>query len=116
MYMFPDARKYIRTEKRYITRFQVKSDIDNVFKEWDMVAIANLSAGGIFFYSVENLEVGTTMDLKIGLSHSHPSIICIGRIIRAKRQPGTSVIGFAIQFTEIDKHSVEVINNAIEEK
>jgi len=116
MYKFPEARKYKRTEKRYITRFQVKSNEDKVYKEWDMVAIANLSAGGIFFYSIENLEVGTTMNLKIGLSHSHPSITCVGRVIRAKRQLDTSLVGFAIQFTEIDEHIVEVINNIVEEK
>jgi len=116
MYKLPEARKYKRTEKRYITRFQVKSNNDKVFKEWDMVAIANLSAGGIFFYAIENMEVGTILDLKIGLSYDHPSVKCVGRVVRTKRDLNASVIGFAIQFTEIDKHSVEVINNAIEEK
>jgi|SaaInlV_200m_DNA_2_1039689.scaffolds.fasta_scaffold35835_3 hypothetical protein len=116
MYKFPEARKYKRTEKRHVTRFQVKPNEDKVFKEWDMVAIANLSAGGIFFYSIENLGVGTTLDLKIGLSHSHHSITCVGRVIRAKRQLDTSLVGFAIQFTEIDEQDKEVINNTVEEK
>ena len=116
MYKFPEARKYKRTEKRHITRFQVKSNENKVFKEWDMVAIANLSAGGIFFYSIENLEVGTILDLKIGLSYDHPSIKCIGRVVRSKRQLDTSVVGFAIQFTEIDEQDKEVINNTVEEK
>ena len=56
------------------------------------------------------------MNLKIGLSHSQPSITCVGRVIRAKRQLDTSLVGFAIQFTEIDEHIVEVINNIVEEK
>ena len=116
MYKFPDARKYKRTEKRYITRFQVKSNEDKVYKEWDMVAIANFSAGGLFFYAIENLEVGAILDLKIGLSYDHSSITCVGRVIRSKRQLDTSVIGFAIQFTEIDEHIVELINNIVEEK
>ncbi len=115
MYKFPEARKYFRTVKPFITRFQVKSDEDRIHKEWDMVAIVNLSAGGIFFYAIENLEVGTILDLKIGLSHDHPSIACVGKVVRTKRHLDTSVVGFAIQFTEIDEHVVEVINNVVDE-
>ncbi len=76
-----------------------------------MVAIVNLSAGGIFFYAIENLEIGTILDLKIGLSHDHTSIACVGKVVRTKRHLDTSVVSFAIQFTEIDEHVVEVINN-----
>ncbi len=86
------------------------------YNDWDMVAIVNLSAGGIFFYALENLKVGTILDLKIGFSYTHPSIICVGKIIRTKRHLDTSIIGLAIQFTEIDEHLVEAINTKIEIK
>ncbi len=116
MYKFPEARKYNRTDEPYITRFQVKSNEDKVFKEWDMVAIANMSAGGLFFYAIKNLEVGTILDLKIDLSLHHNSITCVGKVVRAKRHLDTSVVGFAIQFTEIDEHIVELINKSIEKE
>jgi len=111
MYKFSEARKDPRIANPYITRFRVKSIADINYNEWDMVAIVNLSAGGIFFYTLENLKVGTTLDLKIGFSHTHPSIICVGKIIRARRHLGTSIVGCAIQFTEIDDHIIEVIND-----
>ena len=73
----------------------------------------NLSAGGIFFYSRTNLEVGTILDLKIGFSRSDPTIICVGKVIRAKRQLDTSIIGYAIEFTEINEQLNKMINKSL---
>ncbi len=113
MYKISERRKYPRIEKPYITRFQVKINVDMICKEWDMVVVINLSAGGIFIYAKKNLEVGTILNLKISFSSSHPSIICVGRVIRMKRVPDTPAIGFAIEFTEINKQIREVINKII---
>jgi hypothetical protein len=79
-----------------------------------MIAVINMGVCGIFFYTKINLEVGTILDLKIGFSLSHPSIICVGRIIRVKRHLDTSIVGFSIEFIEIDEQFKEVINNTIE--
>ncbi len=87
-----------------------------ISSNWDMVAVTNLSAGGIFFYAKKNLEVDTILDLKIGFSLTLPSIICIGKVIRAKRHLDTSIIGFAIQFTQIAEHARKAINNTVKEK
>ncbi len=103
MYKIQEQRKYVRIEKPYITRFRVKPNDDKVTKDWDTVAVFNLSAGGIFFYSRTNLEVGTILDLKIGFSLSHPSIICVGRVIRVKRHPVISMNGYSVELTEIDE-------------
>ena len=116
MYRISERRKYPRIEKPYITQFQVKINADMICKEWDMVVVINLSASGIFLYAKKNLEVGTILNIKIGFSLSHPSIICVGKIIRAKRHLDTSIIGFAIQFTEIDDHIIEVINDKAKKK
>ena len=115
MYRISERRKYPRIEKPYITRFKVKINADMIFKEWENVAVINLSAGGIFLYVKKNLEVGTILNLKIGFSPSHPSIISVGRVIRMKRAPVTPKTAFAIEFTEINKQIREVINNIIEE-
>jgi len=111
MYKFSEARKHPRIANPYITRFRVKSNNDIIYSDWDMVAIVNLSAGGIFFYTLENHEVGTILDLKIGFSYTHPSIICVGKIIRTNKHLNTSINGLAIQFIEIDDHIIEVIND-----
>ncbi|MBT3355192.1 MAG: PilZ domain-containing protein [Candidatus Scalindua sp.] len=115
MYKIPETRKHVRIEKPYITRFNVKSSEQMIFNDWDMVAVINLSAGGLFFYAKKNLEVGTILDLKIGFSLSNPSIICNGKVIRAKRHLDTSIIGFAIEFTQITEHARKAINNTVEE-
>ncbi len=75
----PERRKYVRIEKPYLIMFRVQPCDNNVSKDWDTVALVNLSAGGFFFYSSINLEVGTILDLKIGFSRkmgqsSHLSI------------------------------------------
>jgi c-di-GMP-binding flagellar brake protein YcgR len=79
-----------------------------------MVAVFNLSAGGISFYTRTNLEVGTILDLKIGFSRSHPSIICVGKVVRVTKHPVTSINGYAVEFTEIDEQIKKRINKSIE--
>ena len=116
MYKIPETRKHVRIEKPYITRFNVKSSEQMISSDWDMVAVTNLSAGGIFFYAKKNLKVGTILDLKIGISLSHPSIICAGKVIRAKRHLDTSIIGIAIEFIQISEHVRKAINNTVIEK
>ncbi|MBC8550241.1 MAG: PilZ domain-containing protein [Candidatus Brocadiales bacterium] len=110
-----ESRKYVRIEKPYITRFQVQSNEEMICSDWDMIAVINLSAGGIFFYARKNLEVGTILDLRVGFSFSHPSIKCVGRVIRAKRHLDTSIIGFAIEFTEINEQIKKEICKTVSE-
>ena len=110
----PEQRKYVRIEKPYITHFRVKPCDGEASNVWDSVAVVNLSAGGTFFYSRTELEVGTILDLKIGFSHIHPSVICVGRVIRAKRHPDASNIGYAIEFTEIGELAKIMINKSLE--
>ena len=113
-YKIPEVRKYKRVEKPYITWLQTKPNKNKICKDWIMVAVINLSAGGIFFYTNKNLEVGTILDLKIGLSSSRHPIICDGRVIR-KMHRNTSIMGFTIEFTEIDEHIIEMINSTVDE-
>ena len=114
MYKISENRKYKRIEKPYITRFRIKSSEprDMVTKDWDMVAVNNLGAGGLFFHTRRSLEIGTTLDLKIGFSISMPRIKCVGRVTRAKRHLGTSIFGIAIEFTEIAGNIKEILNKA----
>ncbi len=112
MYKFTEARKHVRVEKPFITRFHVKLNENMVSSNWDMVAVINLSAGGLFFYVKKDLEVGTILDLKIGFSIFQPSLICVGKIIRAKRHLDTSTVGYAIEFTKIDEDIKEMITDA----
>ena len=113
MHEISEKRKYKRIEKPYVTRFRVKPDNfqDIASTEWDMVAASDLGAGGTFFYTGKSLEIGTTLDLKIGFSKSSPFIKCVGRVTRAKRHLDTFIFGIAIEFTEIDEHIKAILNN-----
>jgi hypothetical protein len=110
----PERRKYVRIEKPYITHFRVKPCDGEASNNWDTVAVVNLSAGGLFFYSKIDLEVGTILDLGIGFSHIYPSVLCVGRVIRAKRHPDASKIGYTIEFTEIGELDKIIINKSLE--
>ncbi len=79
-------------------------------KDWDMVAVNNLGAGGVFFLTRRSLEIGTTLDLRICFSTSTPGIKCVGRVTRVKRHLDIFISGIAIEFTEIDEHIKGIIN------
>jgi hypothetical protein len=110
----PERRKHVRVKTPYITRFRVKPYDDMVSKDWDTVAAFNLNAGGIFFYTKIDLGIGTILDLNIGFSSSHPYIICVGKVTRAKRYPAISVYGYSIEFTEINEQIKKMINKSLE--
>jgi hypothetical protein len=107
-----EKRKYKRIEKQYIARFRIKPDEaqEKVPIDWDMVAVNDLGAGGIFFHVSRNLKIGTTLDLKIGFSVSMPPIECRGVVTRVRKHPNFSVFGIATEFTEIDDHIKKMIN------
>ena len=109
MYMILEQSKYVRIKEPYITRYKVIPNDNKITKDWDGVAVVNLSAGGIFIYSRTNLEVGTIMDLRIGFSHSYPATICVGRVVRVNKHLGAFLFIIVITFTEIDERLKEIL-------
>ncbi|MBC8555060.1 MAG: PilZ domain-containing protein [Candidatus Brocadiales bacterium] len=112
MYDHAEKRKFIRIEKPYMARFRIKPDRNPgaVSPGWDMVAVNDLGAGGAFFNSSNDLEIGTVLDLRIGFSTATPSIKCDGIVTRVINNPNTSIFGVAAAFTKIDEHMKEMIN------
>ncbi len=108
----PENRKYKRIEKPYVIRFRIKP-YETQYKDitdWDMVAVNNLGAGGIYFHAGRSLKIGTILDLKIGFSLFSSCINCVGRVARVKGRLDTSIFGIAIEFTEIDDHIRAMLN------
>jgi len=116
MYDYAEKRKYIRIEKPYMARFRIKPDGNSgvVSTGWDMVAVNDLGAGGVFFNSSNNLEIGTILNLKIGFSTTTPTIKCDGIVTRVINHPNTFIFGVATVFTKIDEHIKEMINKVAE--
>lgn len=111
---FSEKRKCKRIVKQYIARFRITSGEaqDMVPTDWDMVALNDLGAGGIFFHDRRRLKIGTTLDLKIGFSVSMPPIECRGIVTRVHKHPNFSIFGIATEFTEIDANIKEMIKKA----
>ena len=109
MYDIAEKRKFKRIEKPYMTRFRIKPA-----GTWDMVAVNDLGAGGIFFNSSNNLEVGTILDIRIGFSRSVPAIKCDGVVTRVIKHPDTFIFGIGTVFSRIDEHVKEMINKVVE--
>ena len=109
MYNGVERRKYPRVEKPVIIRFRVSpnNDLEMTSSQWDMVAVHDLSNGGLFFNSSYNIQGGTVLDLKIGLSTSSDPVMCTGMVTRIKKQPDTSIFGIAAAFNEIDGEVID---------
>jgi hypothetical protein len=110
-------RKYKRIEKLYTARVRVKQHEGHEADPtvWDMVAVKDLGAAGIFFYYKKDLGIGTLLDLKIDVSKSTPTINCVGRIKRIEEPIPPTIFGIATEFTEIEEQEKEIINATIEE-
>ncbi len=111
-----ERRKYRRIERRYITRFRIKPDkIQKIASSnWDLIGVKNLSAGGILFTYHENLGIDSTLDLKIDISQSTPTINCVGKIIRIDSSQPHSMFRIVTEFTEIEDQEKEMISTTIE--
>ena len=122
MYSLVEKREYIRIElekRKYkeidtpcIARFQVKQYEGEEISapEWNIVALKNLSAGGMLFNHHEQLKIDSILDVKIDISETTPTINCVGRIVRIEELQGHSGHSTAIEFTEISKQKRELIN------
>lgn len=110
--MIQEKRRFKRVEKPYITRFRVKPDeVQNgVTTDWDMVAVNDLCAGGVFFNASRNLGIGTILDLRISFSTSTHPVKCVGKVSRVKKHLNTFIFGIVTEFTETDEDIQEMIN------
>jgi CheY-like chemotaxis protein len=125
MYDCTKKRKYNRIEKPYMARFRVRQYKDQEISspDWDTVVVKNLSAGGMLFHYHKNLEIGSLLDLKIGIAESIPVINSIGRVIRIEEfqyflrqgvQPLKHMFRIAAEFTNIEKQEKEMISISAE--
>jgi hypothetical protein len=112
-----DKRKYKEIVSPCIARFRAKQLSDRKMPplDWNIVAVKNLSAGGIKInYYKENLEIGSLVDFKIEFIKSKPTISCIGRVVRIDDAHANSMFRIGIEFIEIDEKEREIINTTVE--
>jgi hypothetical protein len=112
-----ERREYKRIEKPFMVRFRTIPLVAKkmVSPDWDIVAVKNLSAGGMRFNYKKDLGLGSLLDLKIDISKSTPTINCVGKVTRIDHSHLHSMLRIATEFTEIDEQEKEVINTTVEE-
>ncbi len=112
-----NKRKYKRREKPYMARLRIKQyeGLETSSAEWDIVALKDLSAGGMLFDYNKNLELDSLLNFKIDISKYTPIINCVGKIIRIEELQPTSVFTTAIKFIGIGEQEKESINTSGEE-
>lgn len=109
-------RKFTRGNKPYMVKFRLKPGTDTETSgDWDMVAIRNLSATGLYFYCNTDLGVNSLLDMKLDILSTIPTITCVGSIIRIKRKGNAPMVGVAVTFTDISEQDKELLNKAAEE-
>ncbi len=110
-----ERRKYKRVEKPIIIRFRImpQEGQEMASSDWDMVGVNDLSAGGLFFNSSDNIEIGTALDLKIGFSTSTTPVKCMGVVTRVTKHPHTSIFGISTAFAEIEEHEKEMMDRVV---
>ena len=115
MHINTERRRHHRVEKPIIIRFRIRPEnrLETASSEWDMVGVNDLSAGGLFFNSSNNIQDGTILDLKIGFSTSLTPVQCTGMVTRVKKQQGTSVFGIAAAFMNITGSEKELIHRFV---
>ena len=124
---YSEKRKYKRIELekwKYkeivspcIARFRNKrwSLCNRPFLEWNIVAVKNLSAGGVMLdYYKKGLNIGSILELKIEFIESKPTISCIGRVVRIEDAHANAMFRIAIEFTKINDLDQEIINITVE--
>ncbi len=124
---YSEKRKYKRIELekwKYkeivspcIARFRNKrwSLCNRPSLEWNIVAVKNLSAGGVMpNYYKKGLNIGSILELKIELIESKPTISCIGRVVRIEDAHANAMFRIAIEFTKINDLDREIINTTVE--
>ncbi len=111
-----ERRIYKRIEKPYMARLRVKQyeGLGISSAEWDMVALKDLSAGGVLFNYNKNLGIGTLLDLKIDVSTATPTIKCAGKVTRIELSQPHFILRIATEFTEIAEKEKEMINTTLE--
>lgn len=117
MYLGAERRKFKRIRKPFIVQFHIRPHVTDKrsSKNWDMVAVLDLGAGGALFYYNKKIEVDSTLDMKVNVSLYKDPVVCTGKVIRVIELGYSYMFLVAVVFSDIDKKESEMINRIAEE-
>ncbi len=99
----PERRKRPRIEKQYYAQVSFESA-----KDWLVVTLQNLSAGGMAFFSTDDLPAGTIIKARINFPPADDQVRIMGQVIRSVKKNTVYVV--AVAFHEISKKDFDLIN------
>ena len=109
-------RKYKRLKRHFVLKFRPAAGEGQkkTPDTWTTVLVQDVGAEGALFKCNERLEVGSILDLQIRVPISEEPINCIGKIIRTKKIPDSTIFSIAVVFMTLSKKQEDILNIFIE--
>ncbi len=110
-------RAYVRLESRVNVRYKAFKSLDDVsrkgYKPDNFTVTANISAGGILFFSDESTNVGSFVELKVELPDTEEAVLCLARVVRVEEIEPEKKYNIAVQFMDITSADKARINKFV---
>jgi hypothetical protein len=112
-----------RLQHPFLAKFRRYADSPSQANpKWDVVTIRNVSPGGLSFNYTQKFEIGTILELDIGLSSVVGTVHCLATVRRVDEMPPKRpdlqtipVYGIAVQFNDLPDDKKEAIERLIKE-
>lgn len=116
-------RSFDRLRHPFLAKFRIYADSPGEEKsKWDVVTIRNVSPGGLSFNYTQKFEIGTIVELDIGLSSVVGTVHCLATVCRVDEMPPKRpdlktipVYGIAVKFNDLPEDKKEAIERLIKE-
>jgi len=112
-----EKRVYARFESRVNVRYKAFKSLDEVsrrgYKPENFTVTANISAGGVLFFSDESVNIGSFVELKVELPDAEEAVSCLARVVRVEEIEPEKKYNIAVQFLDISSADKARINKFI---
>lgn len=103
-----EQRVFTRLKTHHLIKYRVISS-----KEKTLSFVRNISAGGVLFYSEEELPLESTLEMKISIPPRVEPVNVIARIVRSNPLKKIGGYEYGVEFVHIDEEDREVINKRV---
>ena len=102
-------------EKRKHARIPVTARVSMVERgKKDFYFTKDLSVGGIFLLTEEDIPIGTNLDLEIAVQGMKDLIKLKGKVVRAERE-GEKLVGFGVQFVDVARDDSKKLKKLLDD-
>ena len=109
-YSGSERRKFKRVFKRFVVSTQIGGKPD---EPWEVVALENVSEGGLLFNHNEEIQEGTTLCFRIKIAEDLDPIECEGVIVHAQQLGDLQLFEYGVQFINLNSADQSLIRQSI---